>query len=156
MEEGWRLPNWKPIATGTESSENGILKKILVDLNEAVPIGNPIAIVAEADEDISALLPVTAPRQTEPDVSQPTNQQVPPIATALQSMDKPINPLSAQPLASAASDSSRVFITPSASRIAVNMDRCPDGGGVLPRIIKGISNNCWKTHPESIWNPDRL
>ncbi|MGI6458308.1 MAG: dihydrolipoamide acetyltransferase family protein [bacterium] len=122
-----------------ESSENGILKKILVDLNEAVPIGNPIAIVAEADEDISALLPVTAPRQTEPDVSQPTNQQVPPIATALQSMDKPINPLSAQPLASAASDSSRVFITPSASRIAAEHGidvQTVKGSGPSGRIIK--------------------
>src|ERR671917_2885880 len=35
---------------------NGVLRKILIQAGESAPLGRPIAIIGEADEDISALL----------------------------------------------------------------------------------------------------
>src|SRR5918998_2282219 len=34
---------------------NGVLRKILIQAGESAPLGQPIAIIGEADEDISAL-----------------------------------------------------------------------------------------------------
>lgn len=40
-----------------ESKKQGVLRKILVAESETVPVGTPVGIVGEIDEDISSLLP---------------------------------------------------------------------------------------------------
>jgi pyruvate dehydrogenase E2 component (dihydrolipoamide acetyltransferase) len=51
-----------------EAFAAGILRKILVPDGESVAVGAPIAIIAEADEDISALLGAAAPAPAKPAV----------------------------------------------------------------------------------------
>jgi pyruvate dehydrogenase E2 component (dihydrolipoamide acetyltransferase) len=43
---------------------SGVLRKILINEGESAPLGQLIAIVGEADEDISALLNKAQPKQT--------------------------------------------------------------------------------------------
>src|SRR5574337_820727 len=43
-----------------EAFGSGVLRKILIGAGQSAPVGHPIGVIAEADEDISALLfPVT-------------------------------------------------------------------------------------------------
>ena len=44
-----------------ESKDKGVLRKILVDKGVKVPILTPVAIIGEANEDISALLAAAGP-----------------------------------------------------------------------------------------------
>ena len=43
-----------------QALSNGVLRKILINEGESAPLGQPIAIIGEADEDISALLKTAA------------------------------------------------------------------------------------------------
>src|SRR6266853_3889192 len=45
---------------------NGVLRKILINEGESAPLGQPIAIIGEPDEDISALLKTVAEKAPQP------------------------------------------------------------------------------------------
>src|SRR5437660_10184531 len=45
---------------------NGVLRKILINEGESAPLGQPIAIIGEPDEDISALLKTAAEKAPQP------------------------------------------------------------------------------------------
>src|SRR5437588_7970954 len=48
-----------------QALSNGVLRKILINEGESAPLGQPIAIIGEPDEDISNLLKETAGKTTE-------------------------------------------------------------------------------------------
>ena len=70
-----------------EAAEAGVLRKILAPVDEIVPVGNAVAILGTADEDISALLGGAAPTPTveagqvgkEAEVTSPTMEDAPAI-----------------------------------------------------------------------------
>jgi pyruvate dehydrogenase E2 component (dihydrolipoamide acetyltransferase) len=116
---------------------NGVLRKILVHEGESAPLGQPIAIVAEASEDISALLaapaakPAAAPSapQTEPAPAAAPKQPPPQPTTAGAEAGGNGN----QP----ASD--RLVVSPLAARMAAEAGidlRTLTGTGPGGRIVK--------------------
>src|SRR6266852_4768681 len=65
-----------------QALSNGVLRKILIGEGQTAPLGQPIAIIGEADEDISALLksieakPSSEPsKSAEPKVEQPAPEE---------------------------------------------------------------------------------
>ncbi len=60
-----------------EAPESGILRKILIEPDAKVPVTAPIAIIAEADEDITNLLPKGAPEATPITEAGPEAQKQP-------------------------------------------------------------------------------
>src|SRR5438874_11793007 len=62
--EGYKVSMGEPLAEidtdkatmEMQALSNGVLRKIIVQEGESAPLGQPTAIVGEADEDISALL----------------------------------------------------------------------------------------------------
>ena len=59
---------------------NGVLRKILINEGESAPLGQPIAIIGEADEDISALLKTAAEKA--PASAKPTEPAEPAVPSA--------------------------------------------------------------------------
>ena len=109
-----------------EAYDSGILRKIMVLEGGKAEIGAPIAIIAEASEDISALL----------SESIPAVQQAPKTEPAKES-SKPL-PLSSPPATSIASNG-RVIASPLAKRLATENKielRAISGSGPQGRIIK--------------------
>jgi pyruvate dehydrogenase E2 component (dihydrolipoamide acetyltransferase) len=108
-----------------EAYDSGILRKIMVPEGGKAEIGAPIAIIAEANEDISALLT---------DIS-PAAQQIPKTETAKDS-SKSLPPSS--PASSIVADG-RVIASPLAKRLAAENKielRTISGSGPQGRIIK--------------------
>src|SRR5258707_551839 len=77
---------------------NGVLRKILINEGESAPLGQPIAIIGEPDEDISSLLKemegkapqtATAPAAKE---AAPAAKDAEPAATPEAAADKPDKP----------------------------------------------------------------
>src|SRR4030081_3762374 len=56
---------------------NGVLPKILINEGESAPLGQPIAIIGEPDEDISSLLKETAGKPREPPEPRPQKDHQP-------------------------------------------------------------------------------
>src|SRR4030088_794641 len=50
---------------------NGVLRKILINEGESAPLGQPIAIIGEPDEDISVLLKTVAEKTSHPPPTPP-------------------------------------------------------------------------------------
>jgi pyruvate dehydrogenase E2 component (dihydrolipoamide acetyltransferase) len=108
-----------------EAYDSGILRKIMVPEGGKAEIGAPIAIIAEANEDISALLTDTAPAA----------QQMLKTETAMES-SKSLPPSS--PASSIVADG-RVIASPLAKRLAAENKielRTISGSGPQGRIIK--------------------
>jgi pyruvate dehydrogenase E2 component (dihydrolipoamide acetyltransferase) len=108
-----------------EAYDSGILRKIIVPEGGKAEIGAPIAIIAEANEDISALLT---------DIP-PVVQQIPKTETAMES-SKSLPPSS--PASSIVADG-RVIASPLAKRLAAENKielRTISGSGPQGRIIK--------------------
>lgn len=109
-----------------EAYDSGILRKIMIPEGGKAEIGAPIAIIAEANEDISALLTDTSPAA----------QQIPKTETAKES-SKSLPPFS-QPASSIVADV-RVKASPLAKRLATENKielRAISGTGPQGRIIK--------------------
>jgi len=124
---------------------NGVLRKILVNEGQAAPLGELIAIIGEADEDIAALLseaPATAPAQKEeaPKAAEPAPapaEQPAPQAQAA-AAGAAVNGRQTAPAAAAAS-SGRLIVSPLAARMAAESGldlRLVQGSGPGGRIIK--------------------
>ena len=115
---------------------NGVLRKILINDGQSAPLGQLIAVIGEADEDISSLLseaPAAAP----------------PPAPAKEPAPKPVEPARAAepaPQAQAAANgrqaapaSGRLIVSPLAARMAAESGvdlRSVQGSGPGGRIIK--------------------
>lgn len=120
---------------------NGVLRKILINEGESVPLGQTIAVVGEANEDISSLLKdlsSQAPAKTE----QPKPESKAVEATQPRPAEQP------QPTAQApqpdtngnrAASSERLIVSPLAARMAAEAGidlRSLTGSGPGGRIIK--------------------
>jgi pyruvate dehydrogenase E2 component (dihydrolipoamide acetyltransferase) len=126
---------------------NGVLRKILIQEGESAPLGKPIAIVGEPNEDISGLLKDVAAQaaaKPEPDRAAEPAQSEPP-AKAEQS--KPAEPRTLTQQAPtpdangnrSAGTSERLIVSPLAARMAAEAGidlRTLTGSGPGGRIIK--------------------
>jgi pyruvate dehydrogenase E2 component (dihydrolipoamide acetyltransferase) len=128
---------------------NGVLRKILIQEGETVPLGKPIAIVGEANEDISALLKdIAAPAPAQ--AAQPKATETAPTEPTPKTEPQPtVEPSPAQPVPQApppdangnrsAATSERLIVSPLAARMAAEAGidlRTLTGSGPGGRIIK--------------------
>jgi pyruvate dehydrogenase E2 component (dihydrolipoamide acetyltransferase) len=128
---------------------NGVLRKILIGEGQSAPLGQLIAVIAEPNEDIAAVLseaPAPAPAPPQPDQpkqeqEQPKQEQAPP-AKAVAASAAPVPSRvdnGRQPQTAAASDSGRLIVSPLAARMAADAGidlRSLQGSGPGGRIIK--------------------
>jgi pyruvate dehydrogenase E2 component (dihydrolipoyllysine-residue acetyltransferase) len=118
-----------------QALSNGVLRKILVNEGESAPLGQLIAVIGEADEDISSVINEAPAKQ-----AAPTPAPAPAPAPA---------PSSTQPAAAdengharqapAQSESGRMIVSPLAARMAAEAGldlRTLHGSGPGGRIIK--------------------
>ena len=120
---------------------NGVLRKILINEGQSAPLGQPIAIVGEANEDISSLLKdIAAPAAVKPQ-KQPKVEATAPAAEA----GPPPTPSTAVPESALdangnrAATSDRLIVSPLAARMAAEAGidlRSLTGSGPSGRIIK--------------------
>ncbi|MHB9037406.1 MAG: dihydrolipoamide acetyltransferase family protein [Armatimonadota bacterium] len=92
-----------------EAPENGVLRKILAQADDIIPVKDPIAIIGSADESIDALLAEAAPEQEE----IPAAVEEAPIAKPA-----PAAPAASAVLEPAPAPMGRVFASPAARRVA--------------------------------------
>jgi pyruvate dehydrogenase E2 component (dihydrolipoamide acetyltransferase) len=128
-----------------ENFEDGILLEIFVEAGLEAAIGSPLAVVGEAGEDISSLIPKDDPepvaseessdeKETPTGVSKPSSEE----EIAHEEVDHQLQVASADPIISN-SGSSRVVASPLAKKIALekNIDLSNiAGSGPHGRIIK--------------------
>ena len=124
---------------------NGVLRKILINEGQSAPLGQPIAIIGEPNEDIAALLSEVpaAPQPEQKKQEQPQVQEKPapaPQAKAAAASAQPATTVQngRQPQA-APTDSSRLIVSPLAARMAAEAGidlRSLQGSGPNGRIIK--------------------
>jgi len=123
---------------------NGVLRKILVNEGQAAPLGELIAIIGEADEDIAALLseaPATAPAQKEeaPKAAEPAPAPAEQPAPQAQAAAAGAAVNGRQTAPAAAASSGRLIVSPLAARMAAESGldlRLVQGSGPGGRIIK--------------------
>ena len=125
---------------------NGVLRKILITDGQSAPLGQLIAVIGEADEDISSLLseaPTPAPAQKEPAPPKPAEPSPAPApapqaqAAAAGAAPAP-NGRQSQPTPAPAA-SGRLIVSPLAARMAAESGldlRSVQGSGPGGRIIK--------------------
>lgn len=128
---------------------NGVLRKIIIQEGETAPLGKPIAIVGEANEDISALLKdLAAPAAPKPE--QPKGTEPAAAETTAKTEQQPaVEPPPAPPAPQApppdangnrsAATSERLIVSPLAARMAAEAGidlRTLTGSGPGGRIIK--------------------
>jgi pyruvate dehydrogenase E2 component (dihydrolipoamide acetyltransferase) len=117
---------------------NGVLRKILIGEGESAPLGQAIAIIGEADEDIAALVksieskPAKAP--------EATAESTPPAAPDATPADtKPSTSTDGKPSSDDSRDGGRQLISPIAARMAaeagINL-KSVQGSGPGGRIVK--------------------
>jgi pyruvate dehydrogenase E2 component (dihydrolipoamide acetyltransferase) len=130
---------------------NGVLRKILIGEGQSAPLGQLIAVIAEPNEDIAAVLseaPAPAPAPAPPQPDQPKQEQEQPRqeqapqAKAVAASAAPVPSRvdnGRQPQTAAASDSGRLIVSPLAARMAADAGidlRSLQGSGPGGRIIK--------------------
>ena len=115
----------------------GILRKRLVNENDAVPVGTLVGVIGTKDEDISALVSGAAAAAAPTPTPTPTALAVPPTSPVAQAAPAPsaptpsaVRPQAASVIASVASGSSRTTASPLARRLA-------DDNGVDLKLIAG-------------------
>lgn len=125
---------------------NGVLRKILINEGESAPLGQPIAIIGEADEDISALLKeaggkaTAAPAKPEETPREAKEAEAPATETAATKPAESGAPVpQSEPEKQPARDDGRQLISPIAARMAadagVNL-KSLQGSGPGGRIVK--------------------
>jgi len=125
---------------------NGVLRKILIGEGQSAPLGQLIAVIAEPNEDISAVLseaPAAAPpaqeqpKQEAPQPTPPAPQAKAAVASAAPAPSRVDN--GRQPPVAASTDSGRLIVSPLAARMAAEAGidlRSLQGSGPGGRIIK--------------------
>ena len=119
---------------------NGVLRKILIGEGESAPLGQAIAIIGEADEDIAALLKSIESKPAK--ASSATAESEPPGAPAPDATPadtKPSPSTDGKPAADDSRDGGRQLISPIAARMAaeagINL-KSVQGSGPGGRIVK--------------------
>ena len=130
---------------------NGVLRKIIVNEGQSAPLGDLIAVIGAADEDISSLLAAPAPaaeKEAAPKPAErepapppaPTAQPAPQAEAAAASAASAGNGQGGQPAPAPAADASgRIIVSPLAARMAAESGldlRLVQGSGPGGRIIK--------------------
>jgi pyruvate dehydrogenase E2 component (dihydrolipoamide acetyltransferase) len=128
-----------------QALSNGVLRKILIGEGESAPLGQPIAIIGEPDEDISELLKTAGaakPAKAEAPEKLPESDSVPAVEVdAKESDSKESEPVSGgdgqRPEPSA--NGGRLLISPIAARMAAEAGldlKSLRGSGPSGRIVK--------------------
>lgn len=127
---------------------NGVLRKIIVGEGQSAPLGEPIAIVGEADEDISSLLAEASAAAPAPAQQAPAQPEPPPPPAAAEQPAPPQAQAAAagsaangrqSAAAPAPAQSGRLIVSPLAARMAAESGldlRSVQGSGPNGRIIK--------------------
>lgn len=157
-----------------QALSNGVLRKILINEGESAPLGQPIAIIGEPDEDISSLLKETAGKATKP-AETPAAKDAQPATKDATPADKESEPAApeaqtALPETSVSSNESeppaqpsrgdgRQLISPIAARMAadagVNL-KSLQGSGPGGRIVKRDIEAAMTKRPASAAAAPRL
>lgn len=124
----------------------GVLRKILIKEGESAPLGQIIAVIGGADEDISALIgqssaPKSAAPAKEPEAAKAAPETAPSAATKTEAAAKPATaaPSTPSPAENGSSNGRRLIISPLAARMAAEANINPrdvKGSGPNGRIIK--------------------
>jgi len=128
-----------------QALSNGVLRKILIHEGESAPLGQPIAIIGEPDEDISALLKTGG--EAKPVKAEAASSELPESDSAPAVEAKPSEPqpakespsISGNGQQSTAERSGRVLISPIAARMASDAGidfKAIEGSGPGGRIVK--------------------
>lgn len=129
-----------------QALSNGVLRKILINEGESAPLGQPIAIIGEADEDIAELLKSAQAAKTAPAAAAPEQapESVAPHAVEVSTKEAERAPS----VPSASTDGTkpqtseaggRVLISPIAARMAAEAGidfKSLQGSGPGGRIVK--------------------
>ena len=147
-----------------QALSNGVLRKILIREGESAPLGQPIAIIGEPDEDISELLKTAS--ETKPAKAEAAPEKLPESdavpAVESKSEAKPgtvaapsVDGDGRQPPATAAS-TGRVLISPIAARMAAEAGidfKSIQGSGPGGRIVKKDIESAMTRKPEAPGKP---
>ena len=125
---------------------NGVLRKILIQEGQSAPLGKPIAIVGEPDEDISSLLkdlaaPAAAPKPEPAKAETPAKAEAPSTAAEPRPSAPPPPQQAPAPAGNGnrAGSTDRLIVSPLAARMAAEAGidlRTLSGSGPGGRIIK--------------------
>ena len=129
---------------------NGVLRKIIINDGQSAPLGQLIAIIGEADEDIASLLSeasaapaAAAPKEPAPQEPEPPPPPAPravrPEQPAPQAQAAAAGASNGRQTASAPATSGRMIVSPLAARMAAESGldlRSVQGSGPGGRIIK--------------------
>lgn len=118
---------------------NGVLRKILIGEGESAPLGQAIAIIGDADEDIAALLKSiqSKPAKAESAPAEPAQSE--PEQDAAPTKAKPSGPTDGKPAPENSRDGGRQLISPIAARMAADAGinlKSVKGSGPRGRIVK--------------------
>ncbi|MDX6443823.1 MAG: hypothetical protein QOH71_897 [Blastocatellia bacterium] len=137
-----------------QALSNGVLRKILINEGESAPLGQPIAIIGEPDEDISSLLkevPAKAPPAPSADAPK-ESEAAPPEAVEAKPSQSSAPPQASEPPTQSGRDDGRQLVSPIAARMAaeagVNL-KSLQGSGPGGRIVKRDIEAAMKSKPAS-------
>jgi pyruvate dehydrogenase E2 component (dihydrolipoamide acetyltransferase) len=115
-----------------QALSNGVLRKIIINEGQSAPLGDLIAVIGEADEDISSLLSESS--------AKPSTAAPPTPAAPAQEEPKPAPPADSNGHAKPApAEGGRMIVSPLAARMAAEAGidlRSLQGSGPNGRIIK--------------------
>jgi pyruvate dehydrogenase E2 component (dihydrolipoamide acetyltransferase) len=127
-----------------QALSNGVLRKILIQAGESAPLGQPIAIIGEPDEDISELVKTAA--AAKPQKAEAVAEQTPAADAAPAAEAKPSEAESSKPAPAisgngqqAPAATGRLLISPIAARMASDAGidfKTIQGSGPGGRIVK--------------------
>src|SRR5713226_6130678 len=125
-----------------QALSNGVLRKILINEGESAPLGQPIAIIGEPDEDITALLKTATAKAPQPsaETPAPAAEESQPAQEAAAAPPKvSLSAQEVEPAIQSSRDDGRQLISPIAARMAaeagVNL-KSLQGSGPGGRIVK--------------------
>jgi pyruvate dehydrogenase E2 component (dihydrolipoamide acetyltransferase) len=152
---------------------NGVLRKVLLQEGQSAPLGQLIAIIAEPDEDISAIAS-PAPASPAPASPAPAGQAAKPAATeepAKESSEPEAKPAPPAPSATAVSgngsqdkptSTGRLIVSPLAARMAAesgidlrSVSGSGPGGRIIKRDVEGLISG-GAPEPAAAETPSRL
>jgi pyruvate dehydrogenase E2 component (dihydrolipoamide acetyltransferase) len=150
-----------------QALSNGVLRKILINEGERAPLGQPIAIIGEPDEDISSLLKETAGKGPQPSTktaepaapeSQPAQQETAPAPP-----ETSVSAKESEPAAQPSRDDGRQLISPIAARMAAeagvnlkSLQGSGPGGRIVKRDIEAAMTSKPASAPPSTSSAPRL
>jgi pyruvate dehydrogenase E2 component (dihydrolipoamide acetyltransferase) len=147
-----------------QALSNGVLRKILIHEGESAPLGQPIAIIGEPDEDISSLLAAAAEKVPAASAA-PAKEDTPaakdnePAASEAAAAPPKASVSTPNPAAQPSRDDGRQLVSPIAARMAadagVNLTSL-QGSGPGGRIVKRDIEAAMASKPASASAAPRL